>query len=70
VPRRDAHHGGWGTTEGTYDADTDATATMAADKRIHGEVVRAPATPGPNRPSGGFASQCSEPTTPWSATWH
>ena len=28
----------------TYDADADATATMAADERIHGEVVRALAT--------------------------
>jgi len=38
----------------TYDADIDATATMAADERIHGEVVRALATRGRNRLSGGF----------------
>jgi vacuolar iron transporter family protein len=38
----------------TYDADADATATMAADERIHGEVVRALATQGRNRLSGGF----------------
>ena len=38
----------------TYDADADATATMAADERIHGEVVRALATRGRNRLSGGF----------------
>jgi VIT1/CCC1 family predicted Fe2+/Mn2+ transporter len=38
----------------TYDADVDATATMAADERIHGEVVRALATQGRNRLSGGF----------------
>ena len=37
-----------------YDADVDATATMAADERIHGEVVRALATQGRNRLSGGF----------------
>ena len=38
----------------TYDADADATATMAADERIHGEVVRALATRGRSRLSGGF----------------
>ncbi len=38
----------------TYDADADATATMAADERIHGEVVRALATRGRARLSGGF----------------
>jgi vacuolar iron transporter family protein len=38
----------------TYDSDADATATMAADERIHGEVVRALAARGRNRLSGGF----------------
>ncbi|MDT5013790.1 MAG: vacuolar iron transporter family protein, partial [Mycobacterium sp.] len=38
----------------TYDADVDATATMAADERIHGEVVRALAARGRNRLSGSF----------------
>jgi vacuolar iron transporter family protein len=38
----------------TYESDADATATMAADERIHGEVVRALATRGRNRLSGGF----------------
>ena len=38
----------------TFDADVDATATMAADERIHGEVVRALATHGRNKLSGGF----------------
>jgi VIT1/CCC1 family predicted Fe2+/Mn2+ transporter len=38
----------------SYDADADATATMAADERIHGEVVRALATQGRTRLSGGF----------------
>ena len=37
-----------------YDEDVDATATMAADERIHGEVVRALATRGRNRLSGTF----------------
>ena len=38
----------------TYDADVDATATMAADERIHGEVVRALAARGRSRLSGSF----------------
>jgi VIT1/CCC1 family predicted Fe2+/Mn2+ transporter len=37
-----------------YDGDVDATDTMAADERIHGEVVRALATRGRSRLSGGF----------------
>jgi VIT1/CCC1 family predicted Fe2+/Mn2+ transporter len=37
-----------------YDTDVDATATMAADERIHGEVVRALAARGRNRLSGTF----------------
>lgn len=37
-----------------YDDDVDATATMAADERIHGEVVRALAARGRNRLSGTF----------------
>lgn len=38
----------------TYDVDVDATATMAADERIHEEVVRALAAQGRNRLSGSF----------------
>ena len=38
----------------TYEADVDATARMAADERIHEEVVRALATRGRNRLSGTF----------------
>jgi len=37
-----------------YDTDADATPTMAADERIHGEVVRALAARGRNRLSGTF----------------
>lgn len=37
-----------------YAGDSDATATMAADERIHGEVVRGLATRGRNRLSGSF----------------
>jgi VIT1/CCC1 family predicted Fe2+/Mn2+ transporter len=37
-----------------YDADPDATSRMAADERIHGEVVRGLATRGRNRLSGTF----------------
>ena len=37
-----------------YEADPDATLTMAADERIHGEVVRALATRGRKRLSGSF----------------
>ena len=37
-----------------YDADADATAAMAADERIHGEVVRGLATRGRTRISGTF----------------
>ncbi len=37
-----------------YDADADATDAMAADERIHEEVVRALATRGRNRLSGTF----------------
>ena len=38
----------------TYDADVDATATMAADERIHGEVVRGLAARGRTSLSGTF----------------
>ncbi|WP_241744410.1 VIT1/CCC1 transporter family protein [Cellulosimicrobium arenosum] len=38
----------------SYDTDDDATATMAADERIHEEVVRGLATRGRNRMSGTF----------------
>src|SRR6476661_3791156 len=38
----------------TYDAEVDATDTMAADERIHGEVVRALAARGRSRLSGSF----------------
>lgn len=38
----------------TYDTDVDATAAMAADERMHAEVVRALATRGRNRLSGTF----------------
>ncbi len=37
-----------------YDADPDATSMMAADERVHGEVVRGLATRGRNRLSGSF----------------
>ncbi len=37
-----------------YEKDSDATAAMAADERVHGEVVRALATRGRNRLSGTF----------------
>jgi len=37
-----------------YEADPDATSTMAADERIHGEVVRGLAARGRNRLSGNF----------------
>lgn len=37
-----------------YEADVDATPAMAADERIHGEVVRALAARGRNRLSGSF----------------
>ncbi|MBI9113581.1 VIT1/CCC1 transporter family protein [Sanguibacter suaedae] len=38
----------------TYDVDVDATPAMAADERIHGEVVRGLATRGRTRISGTF----------------
>lgn len=38
----------------TYDLDRDATATMAADERIHAEVVRGLAVRGRNRLAGSF----------------
>jgi vacuolar iron transporter family protein len=38
----------------TYELDADATAAMAADERIHEEVVRALATRGRNQLSGSF----------------
>lgn len=41
-------------TRTTYEADVDATPTMAADERIHAEVVRALAARGRNRLSGTF----------------
>ena len=37
-----------------YEADPDATSTMAADERVHGEVVRSLARRGRNRLSGSF----------------
>lgn len=37
-----------------YETDVDSTATMAADERIHEEIVRALATRGRNRLSGSF----------------
>lgn len=37
-----------------YDVDPDATSTMAADERIHGEVVRGLAARGRNRLAGSF----------------
>ncbi|MBK4348285.1 VIT1/CCC1 transporter family protein [Lacisediminihabitans sp. G11-30] len=37
-----------------YESDSDATAAMAADERIHGEVLRGLATRGRNRLSGTF----------------
>ena len=43
-----------GEARSPYEADPDATSTMAADERIHGEVVRALATRGRNRLSGSF----------------
>lgn len=43
-----------GESRSPYEADVDATATMAADERIHGEVVRGLATRGRNRMSGTF----------------
>lgn len=41
-------------TRAAYEADADATATMAADERIHAEVVRALAARGRNRLAGSF----------------
>lgn len=41
-------------TRSTYEADADATATMAADELIHAEVVRALAARGRSRLSGTF----------------
>ena len=41
-------------TRATYEVDADATLTMAADERIHAEVVRALAARGRNRLSGTF----------------
>ena len=41
-------------TRAAYKADADATATMAADERIHAEVVRALAARGRNRLAGSF----------------
>lgn len=38
----------------SYDADADATSSMAADERVHGEVVRALASRGRARLSGSF----------------
>lgn len=37
-----------------YEADPDATSTMAADERVHGEVVRGLAARGRNRLAGSF----------------
>lgn len=41
-------------TRSPYGAEPDATSAMAADERIHGEVVRGLATRGRNRLSGSF----------------
>jgi VIT1/CCC1 family predicted Fe2+/Mn2+ transporter len=41
-------------SRGSYETDADATATMAADERIHEEVVRGLAARGRNRMSGQF----------------
>ncbi len=41
-------------TRATYEVDADATLSMAADERIHAEVVRALATRGRNRLAGSF----------------
>ncbi|KGM11170.1 VIT1/CCC1 transporter family protein [Cellulomonas bogoriensis] len=58
-----ARHFGWvfvlalaqrAEARATYDADADATPAMAADERIHAEVVRALATRGRNRLAGSF----------------
>jgi len=43
-----------GEVRSPYDLDPDATSTMAADERIHAEVVRGLATRGRNRLSGSF----------------
>jgi VIT1/CCC1 family predicted Fe2+/Mn2+ transporter len=43
-----------GEARSPYEADPHATSTMAADERIHGEVVRALATRGRNQLSGSF----------------
>ncbi len=55
-------------TRSPYPNDADATASMGADEKIHEEVVRALATRGRNRLSGGrFVPPSSEPTTASSA---
>lgn len=41
-------------TRSPYDTDPDATSSMAADERLHGEVVRSLAERGRNRLSGSF----------------
>lgn len=41
-------------TRSPYEADADATPAMAADERIHGEVVRGLASRGRNRLAGSF----------------
>jgi vacuolar iron transporter family protein len=41
-------------TRSPYDTDPDATSSMAADERLHGEVVRGLAERGRNRLSGSF----------------
>ena len=41
-------------TRSPYDSDPDATSTMAADERLHSEVVRSLAERGRNRLSGSF----------------
>jgi len=43
-----------GEARSPYEADPHATSTMAADERIHGEVVRALSARGRNRLSGSF----------------
>ncbi len=54
-----------GESRSSYAADRDATPQMAADERIHEEVVRGLALRGRTRLSGRSAPPCSAPTTGW-----
>ena len=51
-----------------YEEDADATSTMAADERMHEEVVRALAARGRSRLSGALRAAVSVLTTAWSVT--